>query len=170
LLQLKEVKVMKRGISLFGGLLLAASGAAVGQQPGAQQQPAVDSDRDIAAADRPRTSGFVARMERGHISTEQLVGSNLVDAEGENIGDVEALLIDEQTGEVAAVLVSVGGLAGIGARTVALSWDGVQIVRTDDGGGVFGDRYEVRTQMSRDQLEDAPEFEGDFDDNQIDDL
>lgn len=172
---------MKNGISLLSVLWLAASGSAFAQQP--EPQPGVEPDQpegavtgieeqdtDIAAAVTPTGEGFLTQLEHGFLRTDELEGSNVLDAAGEKIGDIDSVLIDEQTGEVTGVVVKVGGVAGIGSRSIGLPWDALQLERADEGGdGVFqGNRYEVRAQISRQEIENAPEFEGEGSEGQID--
>lgn len=159
---------MRRTISLLSALTLTGLGAAIAQeqQPGVQpgepeQQPGVqpgEQERDpaVAAADRPQSGDFLTQMEQQHIRSDQLQGSDLLDQQDESIGNIEGLVIDQDNGEVAGLLVSVGGVAGVAGRTVAVSWDAVDISRQQD-------EYEVRTQMSQQEFEDAPEYgqEGD---------
>lgn len=164
---------MKSKIPLIGVPTLLVSGMCLGQEPREDDPQLIqraEPDAEIAAVERQPTGDFVTRMEPGQIRSDILEGSNLLDADGENIGDIDALVIDAQSGQIQAVLVQVGGIAGIGERTVAVSWDQLDISRTEEEGGVFASRYEVRTGLSQEQLEDAPEFEGPDDDQVFDDL
>src|SRR5690606_22969123 len=106
----------------------------------------------------PRNGEPLERREQGQIRSDELVGSDVMDQQDENVGTVDELLIDEQDGQIAALLINVGGVVGVGGRTVALPWDSVEIQR-DEEDGVFQDRYTIRTQMTRQELEDAPEFQ-----------
>jgi sporulation protein YlmC with PRC-barrel domain len=121
----------------------------------------LDRDIDVAVADQPREE-VLTRREAGQMRSDELVGSDVLDAAGDNVASVNELLIDRD-GRVAAILIRVGGILGIGATTVALPWDSFEIHRIGEE-GVFEDAFEVRTHMTREQLEDAPEFEDDADD------
>ena len=61
---------------------------------------------------------------------EELIGKNVVDAQGNKVGDIQSVLIDKD-GQVRYVIVGVGGFLGIGEQDVALRWDTVHM--TEDG-------------------------------------
>src|SRR5690606_15017029 len=148
---------MKASTTLVSALFAAGLGVAFAQEPAGQE-----AEQEIAAADRPQSEAFLTGTEQGLIRTDVLERSDLVDSQGEDIGNISGVLIDEQSGEVAGVLVNLGGIAGVGSRTVGLSWDAVEIAPDSDG-GLGPERYEVRTQMSAQDFENAPEFEDDED-------
>jgi sporulation protein YlmC with PRC-barrel domain len=173
--------MMKTGVILLSSLMLAGTGAVMAQQPGqpgqqppGQQQPGQPGQQpgqaaqprpdvgDRQAADERRHDGAALTQRReGQIRSDELVGSDVLDSAGEKIASVDELLIDND-GQIAALLVSVGGVVGIGSRTVAISWDDARVERTRED-GVFSDRYEVRTMMTQQQLENAPEFQDETD-------
>jgi sporulation protein YlmC with PRC-barrel domain len=111
------------------------------------------------AADRQRTGdqagmpgrGFMSSVPAQGIQASDLIGTNVRNAGDENLGSVDDLIID-QNGQVVAIIVGVGGFLGIGQRNVAISWDEV----TKSGAA---DDLELRVDMTRDRLRDAPEFE-----------
>src|SRR5690606_13486646 len=142
---------MKASTTLVSALFAAGLGVAFAQEPAGQE-----AEQEIAAADRPQSEAFLTGTEPGLIRTDVLERSDLVDAQGEDIGNISGVLIDAQSGEVAGLLVNLGGIAGVGSRTVALSWDAVEITLDPD---LDPERYEVRTQMSAQDFENAPEFE-----------
>lgn len=65
------------------------------------------------------------------VDAESLIGLDVVNAEGETIGEIENVVIDGD-GKVRHVIVGVGGFLGIGEKNVALGWD--QLVMAADGG------------------------------------
>ncbi len=87
-------------------------------------------------------------------------GTNMAGVQGvqqdwENIGSINDVVMTRE-GEIQAVLVDVGGFLGIGARTVAVDIDALNIV--DDG--ETGDFHVVFT-STREEIENAPEFDRD---------
>lgn len=75
----------------------------------------------------------------------------------ENVGEITDALITED-GDVVAVLVDIGGFLGIGAKTVAMSLDSLSMHRDPDGDA---DDVRITVDLTREQLENAPEFEED---------
>ncbi|KPQ05897.1 MAG: PRC-barrel domain [Rhodobacteraceae bacterium HLUCCA12] len=87
-------------------------------------------------------------------TAETLTGASVHDANDENIGEVNDLILDDQN-ELAHVLVDVGGFLGIGSHTVALSVDDIEMQWHETEEDV-----RVMTQMTREQLEEMPAYEG----------
>lgn len=86
----------------------------------------------------------------GQLQASNILGQNVNDAAGENVGTLDDLLVDPEAGAVTHGIVNIGGFLGIGARQVALAWDELQ--------------YNPETQaftveQSKEQLEQAPAYE-----------
>lgn len=79
-------------------------------------------------------------------------GRRVVDREGEELGKVDALLIDEQERKVRFLEVASGGLLGIGRSKVLLPVEAVTRVGKD----------EVRTSQSRERVRSAPRYDPDL--------
>lgn len=78
--------------------------------------------------------------------TQDIVGNNVTDAQGEKIGKVESVTGDK-------VVVSVGGFLGIGARQVALNKSEVTVTPGT------GDKVDLKTNLTEEQLKTMPEYE-----------
>jgi sporulation protein YlmC with PRC-barrel domain len=82
-------------------------------------------------------------------------GTDVIGATDEKIGDVSDILFDK-TGKVDAIIVSVGGFLGMGAKDIALSPGSFEVI--------YGDKTKnevdkLRITMSKDQLKQAAAFE-----------
>jgi sporulation protein YlmC with PRC-barrel domain len=88
------------------------------------------------------------------MTAEELIGRDIVDGEGNSVGEVEDLMIDSGN-QMTHVLVDVGGFLGIGAKTVALQADRLQLSEGDGG--------DIVTAMSKEQIEALPGYEKDGD-------
>jgi hypothetical protein len=86
------------------------------------------------------------KMEEAPGSLRGLEGKDVLNMEGDKIGQVEAIAGD-------ALIVSVGGFLGIGERKVALSRGNVNITGA-------GDAVKIQTTMTKDQLRALPEYTG----------
>lgn len=91
-------------------------------------------------------------VQPGDMRTSRLIGASVRNAAGENIGDINEILLDK-SGRVAAVVVGVGGFLGIGEREVAMSWDAIQ-VRMEGSGNPA-----ITVNATRDELRSAPSLE-----------
>lgn len=83
------------------------------------------------------------------IAADKVEGTYVYDASGESIGTVHDLMIDKVSGKVAYVVLSSGGILGIGDKRIPLPW-GALTYDTDKGGYV--------TSISRDTLTTAPAY------------
>jgi hypothetical protein len=99
-------------------------------------------------------ASFVTHKSAGHMESDDLLGANVKSTaeEDEDIGSVDKLLIDE-TGQVTAVVLSIGGFLGMGEKDIAIAWDSLDITYEDDD-------LVIRVNATQDALENAPEYEG----------
>ncbi len=56
-----------------------------------------------------------------------LMGEDVVNRSDEDLGDIKEIMIDMRTGEVAYVVLSFGGLLGIGTKLFAVPWQAMQL-------------------------------------------
>ncbi|MDE4937162.1 PRC-barrel domain-containing protein [Francisella tularensis] len=54
------------------------------------------------------------------MSATTLIGDDVVNYNGENLGEVKEIMLDTNTGEVAYVVVSFGGFLGMGDKLFAV--------------------------------------------------
>ena len=114
----------------------------------------------VVTAPAPAPSGsmgaqFVAKQTTAHWLASKFMGTDVMGANNEKIGDVNDMLFDKE-GKISAVLVGVGGFLGIGEKNVAIDlksfqWD------TGDATDMSDDK--LKLSMTREQLKDAPSFE-----------
>ena len=93
-------------------------------------------------------------MHVGATLASDLIGSAVYGSENKDadmIGDINDIVITPE-GEVASVIIGVGGFLGIGEKDVAVEYDTIKWVDRD------GERWIVAN-MSREQLEAAPAFD-----------
>ena len=80
--------------------------------------------------------------------TRKLIGRNIKNAEGETIGEIKSIYLN-QDGKVDSVMVGVGGFLGVGDREVRIAWSDLRIA--DNG-------EKVTVNMTKDQLKAKPEY------------
>lgn len=119
----------KRMLTSLTLAMLLAGGAAY-----AQQQPASPG----------MSSGSMAAAPGQEMTADHLMDMKVMGPQNEKIGEVEDLVINQQSGKVDGVVVSVGGFLGIGDKDVMLPWDQVKL--TQDG---------LTIQATKQQLEQA---------------
>lgn len=120
---------------LLGGLLAMTAPLAVAQQ----------TTTDAADAARP------AQEIADRYLASQILDTDIVNAEDEEIADIEDLVMD-RTGKVRYVILNRGGLGGVGGDYLALPIDRLEFVWDED-------EWEATLPMSREQLDRAPKIE-----------
>lgn len=95
-----------------------------------------------------------SRVDLSAISTEELIGTDITDLEGETVATVDDVLVTTD-GEVQNVAARFGGLLGLGTNLVLLEMSEIDVVMDADGA------MTVRTNLSPEELEARPEFERD---------
>ena len=129
------------------------------QEQEQRQMPAQSQkDKGMATADRAKQHGnvqgtYLPGAPANSFRPSDLIGANLKSrSDDENIGTISDLVIDEN-GQIAAVIVGVGGFLGLGKKEVAVSWDSIErrwIDKDDD--------HLLSVNTTKDALKDAPEF------------
>lgn len=113
----------------------------------AQTAPTTPSVADQPAAEAA-TGDIIAAQEANQILADSLIGKDVVNASGEAIGEVSDILL-EQDGRVVGLVVSSGGVLGVGGNKVGVPWQKVSYTAESD---------EVRLDMTKEQLAQAPKF------------
>ncbi|MDO9384003.1 MAG: PRC-barrel domain-containing protein [Hyphomicrobiaceae bacterium] len=108
----------------------------------------------LAAVQLPAVAAtdFIAKQAAGEASSSGLIGTKIQNSAGENIGDVNYLVLDA-SGNVTTVVIGVGGFLGVGEKNVGVPFKSV--TRTDDSNGnpVF------KLEASKEELANAPAYE-----------
>jgi hypothetical protein len=83
------------------------------------------------------------------ISTEEVEGMKVCDQAGNDIGEIDYLMIDRTSGSVRYAVMSFGGFLGLGRDHYPLPWDSI---RYDSNRDVYV------ANVTEQQLKDAPPF------------
>lgn len=128
-------------------------------QTGAQPGQTGSQTSNVASRIQDRADrnvDFMASAPGNAMSVDDVLGSNLYMRDGdEDIGTINDLLINE-SGEIVAVITSVGGFLGMGERNVAISWDSVDHRMNNDQDG-----YRFSINATEDDLRNAPQYDED---------
>ena len=112
------------GLSLF---CLPGSWA----QPTAPTAPAPSGSSSPARPPAPPGSDPAASAGAPGVllSTATLLGREVRNPQGEHLGDLEHLLIDPQTGRVMYAVITMGGVLGVGSKTLQVPWETLQVAQ-----------------------------------------
>lgn len=85
-----------------------------------------------------------------------LIGEDVVNLQGENLGDIKEIMLDMQSGNVAYAVLSFGGVLGIGEKLFAVPWSALKL-------DTVAKNFVLA--ISKEQLKGAPGFDkGDWPD------
>ena len=79
-----------------------------------------------------------------------IIGAKVHDGAGDTIGKIDDLYLDDN-GAIKVVVVTVGGVMGVGGRDVAVKWSDIKVQR--DGKSVL-----LTTSLSKDALTAMPDY------------
>lgn len=118
-----------------------------------------DSNAEGSAASRPMLPRADVEREGykeaviSELTAEDLQEASVYDANDEDIGEIDQLVISED-GQIQKVVLDIGGFLGIGEKPVAMTFDELQIIREDGG-----DDLRIYVGATKEQLEAQPTYE-----------
>ncbi len=157
-----EVPIMKKSIVtlmvLFAFLIFASGTAFSGEK--AKDRPVAGQDKQHGAMMSP--GHMMSPGQQKELSFNQpqrlseIMDNDVVNHQGENLGSIDDLVVNEQ-GQLEYLILSRGGVLGIGANLIAIPLDAVSPQITEDN--------ELRINVDEATLDQAPTFAaGDYPD------
>ena len=86
------------------------------------------------------------------MDADTLIGDSVVNAAGEDLGEIKAIMLDVESGRIAYAVLSFGGFLGMGNKLFAIPWSALTL---DAGEKRFV------LDIEKDRLENAPGFDKD---------
>jgi putative membrane protein len=119
---------------------------------GEMEQPdaAIEAEQQMEGAATVPTEQQAATQPEGEISMEEVLGSTVVNSAGEEVAEIEDIVLDANQKYYA--ILSVGGFLGIGDKKVAIPLDQLQLGE---------DQVYLMSAQTEEQLEEMPEYEED---------
>jgi sporulation protein YlmC with PRC-barrel domain len=109
-----------------------------------------DTEMTTASGGDGTLLGTPIKNPDGSINASQLVGLDIQDSEGDNIGEVGEVVISSN-GKLEGVLVDVGGFLGMGTRHVLLNWKDIKLSGN-------GDEVKAVVNTTKENLKSLPEY------------
>lgn len=109
---------------------------------------------------RQRTSrriGLDERQPKNAIRASKLMGMDVKNARGEDLGDIEDVVLDTHAGDVRYVVLSFGGFLDIGDKLFAVPWESMTIAHEKDD----PDSRFLMFDVTKERLESMPGFDKD---------
>ena len=128
------------------------SDAGVTAAPETAMAPQTDADgRPLLPRAEVEREGYTDAVV-AELTADNLEGANIYDANDEDIGEIDSLIVS-QDGTIEKVILDVGGFLGIGEREVAVTFDELQIIRNEDGSDL-----RVYVGATKEELEAQPDY------------
>jgi sporulation protein YlmC with PRC-barrel domain len=127
-------------VSVFAFLLTVGVMAQSAPAPGTTREPTLT---------QPATPGVRTPSMINEVYASKLIGANVKNAQGESLGKIDELVIDPRDARIKSAVVSVGGVLGLGAKSVAIPWDKMSM-------GTQADSDTIIVAMEKDELQNAP--------------
>ena len=86
------------------------------------------------------------------MGAETLIGNDVNNKDGDDLGDVKEIMLDMRNGRVAYAVLSFGGFMGMGEKLFAVPWDALKLDTENK-------RFTLN--VNKQQLESAPGFDKD---------
>lgn len=107
----------------------------------------------------PDTGKIVGKQHSEHggpgpqvMAADTLTGNSVVNAAGEDLGAIKAIMLDVPSGRIAYAVLSFGGLLGFGEKLFAIPW---QVLKLDT------DNQRFILNVEQEHLRNAPGFDKD---------
>ncbi|WP_285295404.1 PRC-barrel domain-containing protein [Aureimonas altamirensis] len=137
-----------KNILIAASIAALMSGSAMAQTSATTPAPA--SDNPVIVVLPPVTQGAAP----AHFLIDDLDDEDVYGVDGAKIGEIEDFVVDTE-GQIAAVVVEVGGFLGIGEKEVLVDWSALDIQVTD------GDLRVDAPTLTREELEAAADVDVD---------
>lgn len=152
------MKRMGMVLGMLAVLSIALTADALAQQQG-------QTDQGTATSQSPQSSPAVPNNQPGKpgndratlstlpgilLSTETLLGSNVKNAQREDLGKIKHLMVEPRTGRVMYTVVGIGGFLGMGEKSILVPWHTMEVARNGNS---------IVLNVPRQVLQQAPSYE-----------
>lgn len=149
-------KTMFSVMSAFALLAAPAVAQQTQTQPAPGSTPAPQAGQTQTLEAQADQRGRRQAGQRGPaMRASDLNGMEVRNAQNEDLGTIDDLVIDLQTGQVRYAALQSGGVLGVGGNLYAVPWNAFRLQRTDD------DNYHLLLNATAEQFENAPGFDND---------
>jgi sporulation protein YlmC with PRC-barrel domain len=146
---------MRKELQIASALAALLAAPALAQNTTPEASPSAQLPAPAAAAPGTGASGelrFVDAQKAEEMLASTLIGTQVYNGENQSLGEINDVLLAAD-GQLKTVVIGVGGFLGIAERDVGVPWEALGVSRDENQDLV------LRLDVSREQLENAPEFE-----------
>ena len=124
---MKKYSVLLSMLAVLG-LMLVSGVLAQQSAPPEQSKSASQSSQSNPSSSGHQPDALTA-VQGVLLSTETLLGSDVKNPQGQDVGDLKHLMLDPHTGRVMYAVVAIGGFLGMGEKTVVVPWHALEVAR-----------------------------------------
>jgi putative membrane protein len=110
------------------------------------------NDQDATKPARKGNIKYLTRQEPTDWTAEALIGRTVENANGDDLGEINNVIINEK-GKVVATVIGVGGFLGVGEKNVAVPFEALDFRTTDPAENRTANAGEEKTEQQRDAAE-----------------
>jgi sporulation protein YlmC with PRC-barrel domain len=144
---------MKKLLVGIAALIVATPLVAGAQSTKSSDRPTTDTTAKQRDMSKSRDTRPGWRNEAGLHESSDIIGTHIKNTEGKDVGKIEKLLIDPQSGKVSHVVIGLGGVMGVGGKNVVVPWSDLKMARADHEG------RKATITMDQAKLDTAPRYE-----------
>lgn len=98
------------------------------------------------------------QQKQNLVLVENLKGAEIQNQQGENVGEIDTVLVDVKTGQVAFVTLGIGGILGVGEERYVVPFNALQNVTSQATEGALGmSQMRFTLNKSKNELKRVPE-------------
>ncbi len=112
------------------------------------------SSNAFAQTKQTNQKNDVLNYYEGFLLSSKIAGSHVKNLQNQDIGEIENLIVNPETGRLRFAVLSVGGFLGIGDTNVVVPWTALNVEKTSNG---ESPAYVLNT--TKEKLEKAPRFD-----------
>jgi sporulation protein YlmC with PRC-barrel domain len=150
---MRKLFIVTTVLSLLSLLLVPGAIAQLGTTPERSGEPTPARPSEMTpstplgekAGPKPSTTLGITK----ELYTSDLIGATVKNPQGESLGSIKELVLDPKDAKIKNAVVSMGGLLGIGSKSVTIPWN--EVTLQSDGKAVV-------VAMGREELQNAPEW------------
>jgi sporulation protein YlmC with PRC-barrel domain len=128
------------------GLALAATVSAQ-----TQTRPSTEPSRQDTSRTEPERRAWTP--DSNAVESRRLIGMQVKNTQGKEVGEIEQLIVDHSDGKISHVVLSRGGVLGVGGQKLVVSWSDLKIQPDADN------RTRMVAMIDQAKLDSAPRYE-----------
>jgi sporulation protein YlmC with PRC-barrel domain len=126
--------------------------------PPEQRRMQSDTAAQTGTKAQTETPTKMSQMSTNILRISEIIGVTVENPQGDNLGEINDVVVDPSNGNVAYAVLAAGGFLGLGEKLFAIPWGAFQTVADDD------DKTEIERlilETDKDRMQNAPGFDKD---------